>query len=265
MRRLRSLLAALFLFAGFAVQPSHAATDYTDMWWAAGGTEDGWGVNLAQNGNTIFATFFLYGPNRTPVWYSALLRRTLGETFVGSMVARSGGAWFGEPIWFAPPTGTAVGSVSFVAQTPWRATLAYTIDTVAVTKTIDRISLEALSVAGTYLGAISARRSGCSDNSPILDLVQFLVTQTGTPGTIRIDQLDTTSGALTCRMEGGAFQLGRILDLPSATYVCPAGLAATAHVSELRPTPTGFEARWFTDFGGGCTETGNMSGVTQTP
>ena len=29
---------------------------------AAGGTEDGWGVNLAQNQDVIFATFFVHGP-----------------------------------------------------------------------------------------------------------------------------------------------------------------------------------------------------------
>ena len=36
------------------------ATNYTDMWWAAGGVESGWGINFAHEGDTLFATWFTY-------------------------------------------------------------------------------------------------------------------------------------------------------------------------------------------------------------
>ena len=35
------------------------ADDYSDIWWAAGGTESGWGINIAQSQDFIFATFFV--------------------------------------------------------------------------------------------------------------------------------------------------------------------------------------------------------------
>ena len=39
----------------------------------SGGTpsESGWGVNFVQSDNFIFATFFIYGPNNQPIWYTA--------------------------------------------------------------------------------------------------------------------------------------------------------------------------------------------------
>ena len=36
------------------------ATNYTDMWWAAGGVESGWGINFAHESDILFATWFTY-------------------------------------------------------------------------------------------------------------------------------------------------------------------------------------------------------------
>lgn len=60
------------------------ATSYGDLWWAAGGTESGWGINLTQQGTTIFATWFTYDANRNPLWLSATLPSTGAKTFSGS-------------------------------------------------------------------------------------------------------------------------------------------------------------------------------------
>ncbi len=260
MRTLRLLAIVLTLTSAL---PVRAATDYTDIWWAAGGIESGWGVNLAQNGDTIFATFFLYGPSGTPTWYVAVLTRTIGETFSGNMFATSGGTWFGAPTW-VPPAEAVVGSTVFVAESPHRGTLTYRIDTVDVAKTIERQTLVPVSVAGTYLGALTARRNGsCPDT--IFELDQFIVTQSESPGTVRIDQLSASDGSLICTMEGSGVQYGSIIDVPDASYMCVGGISARAHILGLRPIATGFEARWFTDYGGGCTESGNMTGATQLP
>ena len=52
-----------------------AATNYQDLWWAApAGVESGWGVNLTQEGTTIFATWFTYDGEHNPLWYSVCLR-----------------------------------------------------------------------------------------------------------------------------------------------------------------------------------------------
>ena len=43
-------------------------TSYQDLWWTPGGEESGWGVNIAHQGNTLFATWFTYGDDGEPLW-----------------------------------------------------------------------------------------------------------------------------------------------------------------------------------------------------
>lgn len=64
----RTLLTLFLASAAFGASA-------TDIWWNP--SESGWGVNFAQNGNFIFATFFIYGPpNNAPTWVTGQL--TLG-------------------------------------------------------------------------------------------------------------------------------------------------------------------------------------------
>ena len=50
-----------------------AASNYQDLWWTA--SEPGWGINFAQQGNSIFATWYTYNADHTPLWLSALVQR----------------------------------------------------------------------------------------------------------------------------------------------------------------------------------------------
>jgi hypothetical protein len=67
------------------------ATNYQDLWWAAGGSESGWGINFAHQGNNVFATWYTYDVDGTPLWLSALL--TLAGTsnvYSGDLLRTSG-------------------------------------------------------------------------------------------------------------------------------------------------------------------------------
>ena len=52
---MRALMAALALTVGLAVSgsPSASVSNYQSLWWNP--QESGWGINLAHQGNTIFA------------------------------------------------------------------------------------------------------------------------------------------------------------------------------------------------------------------
>jgi len=60
-----------------SVQSLAAATNYQDIWWAGTsanpGTEQGWGINFAQQGGTVFASWFTYDLDGTPLWLVATL------------------------------------------------------------------------------------------------------------------------------------------------------------------------------------------------
>jgi hypothetical protein len=256
--RLRGLAALAALFA----LPALAATDYTDTWWTP--AEPGWGVNLTQNGNAIYVTFYVYGIDGKATWFAALLNRDgTGERFTGTL-NRISGTYFGAPAWNGY-TIAAAGTATFTASSSTTGTLAYTVDAVSVSKAVERITLDTLNVAGTYIGGVSGRRSGCSVSGAIRDPILVEILHSTLSGDIRIDQRSTSTGALVCRMEGKAVQAGKVLTVANATYTCTDGWNAPARVYNLRPTPGGFEAQWFSDAGGGCTESGQFSGVTQFP
>ncbi len=66
----------------FGAQPNLAlATNYQDLWWAApAGSESGWGVNLTHQGDTIFASWFTYDTDGTPLWLVATAPKTSAGT-----------------------------------------------------------------------------------------------------------------------------------------------------------------------------------------
>lgn len=93
---LRGAPMALLLATACILAPAALAktTDYSDLWWIS--TESGWGIQLVQQNNTIFATMFVYGPDGQPAWYSATLfyRGTNTFTWSGTLY-KTTGPWFG--------------------------------------------------------------------------------------------------------------------------------------------------------------------------
>jgi hypothetical protein len=259
---IRLLLFTAFLVASLLVSPARAATDYTDTWWTP--SEPGWGVNLTQQSNTIYVTFYVYGPDGKTTWYAALLSRDgTGDRFTGTL-SRFTGTYFGAPVWQGNAS-TPVGTATFTATSSTSGTLAYSVDGVNVGKSIERITLAPLNVAGLYIGGVSGRRSGCALSGAILDAIQFDILHSTLTGGIRIDQISTRTGQLVCRMEGTTTQTGKLLTVANASYSCVDGWNSPARIFNLRPTPAGFEAQWFSDGGSGCTDSGQISGVTQSP
>ena len=62
-----------------------AATNHQDIWWAGTsanpGTEQGWGINFAQQGGVVFASWFTYDLDGTPLWLVATLSGGTGDLF----------------------------------------------------------------------------------------------------------------------------------------------------------------------------------------
>jgi hypothetical protein len=99
----------------FGAQVNLALTnDYQDLWWAApAGSQAGWGINLAQEGDTIFVTWFTYDVDHTPMWMVATVTKSGLSSYTGS----PGGA-----------TGSTVGSVQFAFFDGDSGTFTYTVN-----------------------------------------------------------------------------------------------------------------------------------------
>ncbi|MDQ6922774.1 MAG: hypothetical protein M3Z74_01275, partial [Pseudomonadota bacterium] len=128
----------------YGPQPNFvAATNYQDLWWASpGGSESGWGVNLTHQGDTIFATWFTYDHDRTPMWLVATAPKTAPGTYMGTLYRLSGPPFNAAPF---PPmgspggaTGTPVGTATFTFSDGNTGAFAYTVNAETQTKNITR-------------------------------------------------------------------------------------------------------------------------------
>jgi hypothetical protein len=70
------------------------ATNYQDDWWVANGAEPGWGLNLVHQRDSIFATWYTYDVDGTPLWLSALAQRQGMSSVYGGTLYRSSGPRF---------------------------------------------------------------------------------------------------------------------------------------------------------------------------
>jgi len=252
---LKRLLLCIYLLG--AAAPA-SAINYTDLWYLA--TEAGWGVNVVQSDTFMFVTFFIYGPDKKPIWYSGQLFQDSKGNFNGSLYTTTG-TFYGTSPWNPADQVTgAVGTVSFQPTSPTTAKLTYTVTTPAalaatVTKTIQRQTLTPITIGGTYVGSQSGAYSACtsnSNNTTYTDAFGLLVTQT-TGGSVTF-QFTYASG-LSCTFTGTLTQTGQLYNVTTANYSCSDGLSTTASISELRATSLGIEGRFgAASVGGGCRE-----------
>ncbi len=136
----------------YAARPDlAAATNYQDLWWAAGGTESGWGINLAHQGDSIALTWFTYDRDGTPLWLSAAATRIAPRLYGGSLIRTTGPAFSAVPFDPARVTRTVAGTVTLSFGSGKAATVAYTLDGVTQVKAIAR--LQFVPPAGTVCAA----------------------------------------------------------------------------------------------------------------
>ena len=257
----RIALSIAFGIASLAPAAAHA-TDFTDLWWVP--QESGWGANVVQSDSFLFVTFFIYGSDKAPTWYSAELTWD-GSKYSGNLYATQGSYWASPWNPADHPDAQAVGTASFSPSSvdAYHATLAYSVPGVgSFSKAIEREPLTLIALGGSYQGAQSGAYAGCSDpsiNGPYTDNYSLSVSQTTTSATLTF----TYASGATCTISGATRQYGQLFDMPSASYVCTGTLSytTTADVFEMKATALGLEGRLSATVGSGCQENANFAGV----
>lgn len=124
----------------FGGQPNLAlATNYQDLWYASPAeSEAGWGVNLTHQGDTIFATWFTYDLDGTPMWLSATAPRTAPSVYTGTLYRTRGPPFNAVPFNPGNVTRTVAGTLTLTFANGNAATFAYTLDGVSQSKSIVR-------------------------------------------------------------------------------------------------------------------------------
>ncbi len=120
------------------------ATNYQDLWWASpAASESGWGVNLTQQGDAMFATWFTYDVDGSPLWLSAIAFKTASGVYTGTLVRTTGPAFNAVPFDPSRVGRTSVGTATFSFANGDVGAFAYTVNNVARTKSIVREVLRA--------------------------------------------------------------------------------------------------------------------------
>jgi hypothetical protein len=240
------------------------AVDYTDIWYTP--SEPGWGVNIVQSDTFIFATFFIYGQDGSPTWYSAQLNWDGASKYTGGLYATKG-TWFASAWVPGNSTNTQVGTASFTPSDAdaFDATLDYTVTgTGSVTKAIQRQTLTSIRLGGEYTGGQTGTYTSCSvssNNGSYAYVYDLTVTQQNNGNVTFNFRYD---GGIPCTFSGTLHQTGQLYFVPQASYTCTDGFSTTASMSEIKATGQGIEGRFSaSDVGGRCRENAQFSAVLQ--
>ena len=111
------------------------ATNYQDLWWNP--SESGWGVNLAHQGNILFATLYTYDVSGKALWLSMSKGDLVGpRTYSGALYRSTGPAFNANP-WSAYAL-TPVGTMTFAFIDGKTGSMTYSVNGVQVIKQIRR-------------------------------------------------------------------------------------------------------------------------------
>lgn len=90
--RFHSIPLSRFLFGSpgrCSFASASAAGRYDDLWWRA--SEAGWGLDLVHQGDTLFATWYTYGADRSPTWFVASgMTRASDGSYSGALSRTTG-------------------------------------------------------------------------------------------------------------------------------------------------------------------------------
>jgi hypothetical protein len=205
-----------------------------DMWFLPG--ESGWGLNVIEQGDTLFATLFVYDAQRRPRWYVASSLTQQGgsadgtATYSGAL-RESTGPYFGGPFDPAAVTPRQVGTMSFRARADGTGDLSYTVDAVTVAKPVRRFAFRKQDFSGSYLGSYAHDR-------------QARITIDDSGPDFRMQLVDLFGGIGACNFVAPYEQLGSLRRM-AGTFSCSSHTGSFL-MQEATVSASGFTARFDT-------------------
>ena len=115
------------------------AQNYGGLWWnSPAGSESGWGISFAHQGDTVFATWFTYDFDGKPLWLAAELHRAGASRYSGDVYTVTGPPFDSVPFDPSPKVETVVGTMSVTFTDARTGTFSYTVYGIPQTKAITR-------------------------------------------------------------------------------------------------------------------------------
>ena len=261
MELMRLALFALAASAVLALAPARAATpfsvDASDLWFNP--AESGWGVNIAQQGDTAFLTLYVYGTDNKPAWYvaSSMTGTKTGGAgdvrFVGDLFSTTGPAFNAGTFDPARVVTTRVGSATLDIAGGTQGTLTYSVNGTLVTKKIVRQTWRENNASGGYIGYLQgscATTTAGPEESMTFTINQaypnFAMNTAGTSG-------------VSCGYNGTYSQDGRLGHV-EGTFNCSNGKGGTFALDAMEASTDGIVTHLTTKVGT-CTLTSRFAGI----
>lgn len=256
---MKKFVVALLACAASFAQANTITTDFSDLWWNP--NESGWGVNVIQQEDVLFATLFVYAADRSPTWYvgSSLIYKGMQNNqfvFEGPLYKTSGPYFAASTFPEAQVTRLQVGTMTFRAAQATTATISYTVDGATVTKSIERQTWRNQDFSGQYRGAVIGNYSGCvNGNGPYESPAVFTVTQQGFAMTVHEE-----GAGYTCSYTGSYSPAGTIGVLEGSSS-CSTGVGQSFSMTEMKVGLDFFSGALTLRGGSACNFTGRLGGI----
>ncbi len=242
--RWKSMLAACVLFISSAVTSTATlANNYQDLWWVP--SESGWGINISQQGDVMFATWFIYGANGQPTWVflsNAKRSGALGNTFDDEIFQATGTPFAVVPFLSQNTNITKVGRAKFIFSDARNGSLTYDVNGATVVKQITRQTIGVFNLTGSYFGGLKREGSGCVNaalNGSRTDNATYMVVHTVAIGALTITEVGGTS----CNFTGNVQVFASIVE-GSGRFTCATeNIVGAWTMREGRPSPNAFSAQ----------------------
>ena len=121
----------------FASEDGRPKLQVNDLWWG-GQEQNGWGMNIAQQGSVLFPVWYTYDGRGRDTWFVVPGGTWNGPTFSGDIYGTNSSPWLGvpyNPAAFAP---FKAGSLTLHFADQSNALMTYTINGVTQSKVITR-------------------------------------------------------------------------------------------------------------------------------
>ncbi len=113
---------------------------YGGMWWGGAG-QDGWGVSIQQQGQTLFATWYTYGADGKVTWfYMPGGSWTSATTYTGTLYRTTSGPWLGVNYNAANLKVITVGTLKLDFSSSDAGTMTSTVEGATLTRPISRFA-----------------------------------------------------------------------------------------------------------------------------
>ncbi len=127
-----------------SISPQQGATNFGGLWWAdPAGSESGWGLSIAHQGDIIFVGWFTYDDGGRPLWLSMTANKNAANSYSGLLIRTSGPPFSAAPFDPNAVIRTVVGAATLTFRDGANGTFAYATNGAAQSKAITRLSFGA--------------------------------------------------------------------------------------------------------------------------